>query len=112
MVVIHSGWILRGFFDSGIQQNEIAFSEFTRHAVEIIDWGRKIWKDVPRADRGTIFDSTFLRGALSLEIEALGRVWGAKIPLHNLIHHSSSTNLRHRKQTSSTSKAKQIVSFN
>ena len=57
-----------------MRQNHVEYSEFVGRAVDIIDWGRQIWKDVNRIDRGTIFDSTFLRGVLSLELDALTKV--------------------------------------
>ncbi|KAF5359906.1 hypothetical protein D9758_013996 [Tetrapyrgos nigripes] len=39
------------------------------NAVEIIKWGREVWRDVPREKRGGIFKETFLRGAQNLLLD-------------------------------------------
>lgn len=48
-------------------------------AVEILQWGRELWEDIPKDDRGAIFELTFLRGLRSLRLEYLMKV--SRIPI-------------------------------
>ncbi|KAJ7588129.1 hypothetical protein C8J56DRAFT_860833 [Mycena floridula] len=71
-------WILRGFLDSGLRQNYAGFVEFMNNAVEVITAGQEVWKDVPREQRGTIFDDSFLRGVLNLQLDAFTKAYRTK----------------------------------
>ncbi|KAJ7592878.1 hypothetical protein C8J56DRAFT_929713 [Mycena floridula] len=71
-------WILRGFLDSGLDQNHTVFVEFMNNAAEVIVAGQKLWKDVSREERGTVFDDTFLRGVLNMQLDALMKAYNAK----------------------------------
>ncbi|KAL0065558.1 hypothetical protein AAF712_007469 [Marasmius tenuissimus] len=64
-------WILLGFLDGGARQNHVSEAEHITRALEVIEWGRKTWPDVPSKDRGVIFMDTFVRGVQKLRIEAL-----------------------------------------
>lgn len=44
--------------------------EFLDRAVEIIEWGRTVWKNVSSDDRGAIFELTFLRLVRALRMAA------------------------------------------
>lgn len=43
-------------------------------ALEVLTWGRKEWKDVSPADRGVIFEITFVNGVRSLLVQAMQEV--------------------------------------
>ncbi|KAJ7592876.1 hypothetical protein C8J56DRAFT_1045329 [Mycena floridula] len=64
-------WIMRGFIDFRINENYGSAVEYLGRSMEILNWGRTVWKDVPASDRGVIFDSTFIRGVHSLYVTAL-----------------------------------------
>ncbi|OJA20368.1 hypothetical protein AZE42_09500 [Rhizopogon vesiculosus] len=53
-------WIMRGSLDGGLRREPQAGVQFLRRALDLLEWGRIIWKDVPKSERGTIFEDTFL----------------------------------------------------
>lgn len=61
---------MRGFISSSLKQYATAL-EFYRRTLDILQWGRRTWKDVPRDDRGTVFDLTFVRGVKRFYMNAL-----------------------------------------
>ncbi|KAJ7508704.1 TPR-like protein [Mycena galericulata] len=63
-------WIMQGFL-GGSNGNQCLAAQLFGNALEVIDWGRETWKDVPRADRGDIFDITFRRSVNRLFIAAV-----------------------------------------
>ena len=52
--------------------------EFYRNALEILEWGSDLWKDVPNRDRGMIFDGTFIRAVKRLYLKSLMGVRGTR----------------------------------
>ncbi|KDQ56989.1 hypothetical protein JAAARDRAFT_194178 [Jaapia argillacea MUCL 33604] len=68
------GWIMRGFFENGLKNNEQAL-KFYGWALEVLDWGRKAWKDVPSEDRGAIFESSVARGVRVLHMNTYMQAW-------------------------------------
>jgi hypothetical protein len=67
-------WIMRGFLEGGLRRAKSVEVEFLGYALEVLDWGSRVWKDVPKDDRGAIFERTFIRGVRSLHIRALVEV--------------------------------------
>lgn len=65
---------MRGFIEGTVRRNHVAEVEFFGQAIEILKWGRSIWKNVPKSQRGAIFEETFLFGARSLYLEAYVKV--------------------------------------
>ncbi|KDQ19786.1 hypothetical protein BOTBODRAFT_27211 [Botryobasidium botryosum FD-172 SS1] len=65
------GFIMRGFLGGGLHGDYGPGVEYIGRALEILDWGRKAWKDVPIVDKGTIFSDTFTRGVRRLHIQTL-----------------------------------------
>ena len=55
-------------------QNPIAAVEFYDRAVELLEWGREAWKDVPKDLRGAIFEDTFLVGVKAMRLDAYADV--------------------------------------
>jgi hypothetical protein len=64
---------MRGFYQGAIGDKPAAI-EFFRRALDILEWGSSKWKDVPRDDRGAIFESSFIRGVRKLYLDALWEV--------------------------------------
>lgn len=52
----------------------VAGVEFFTRAIDILEWGRRVWKDVPKDDRGAIFEVTFVRGVKRLYMSAMHQV--------------------------------------
>jgi hypothetical protein len=75
---------MRGFIVGGMRRDHVAREELYRHALDVLEWGRSAWKDVPRSDRGTIFDETFCRGVRAMHLEALMAICGPPFLLHPL----------------------------
>jgi hypothetical protein len=42
-----------------------------RQALEVLQWGRKEWKDVPTDDRGSMFELTYIRAVKRMYVTAL-----------------------------------------
>ncbi|THG98259.1 hypothetical protein EW145_g7456, partial [Phellinidium pouzarii] len=53
-------WIMHAFLIAGLQGDQVAAVQFYGNAIDVIRRGQKIRNDVPREDRGTIFDETSL----------------------------------------------------
>ena len=73
-VFLTRGFILRAFLEGTVRGNSAATIEFLSRSIEILEWGQRVWKDVPRTERGTIFDDTFVRGVRSMYLDALMQV--------------------------------------
>lgn len=58
--------------------NHDAALEFHTRAIEVLEWGRQVWRSVPKDDRGAIFEITFLRGVKSLRLDTMMRVSRAR----------------------------------
>ena len=52
---------MRAFVGAATRQCVTAI-EMYRRVVEILQWGRQKWKDVPSDDRGSMFELTYIRG--------------------------------------------------
>ncbi|KAJ7116811.1 hypothetical protein C8R43DRAFT_902312, partial [Mycena crocata] len=63
-------WIMQGFL-GGSTGDQATAAEYFRRALDVIEWGRETWKDVPRADRGDIFDILFMRSVNRLFVAAV-----------------------------------------
>ncbi|OBZ79655.1 Small glutamine-rich tetratricopeptide repeat-containing protein beta [Grifola frondosa] len=84
-------YIMRAFLESGLRSNHQLSSELYGRVVEILEWGRRAWKDVSRDDRGVVFEDSFLRGVRSmrLEVQMMGYAQdpgpNSKFPLADLL---------------------------
>lgn len=43
--------------------------ECYNEAIEVLEWGRQVWRNVPDSKRGEIFHETFLRKAKCLRMQ-------------------------------------------
>ncbi|KAF8554466.1 hypothetical protein OG21DRAFT_1476945 [Imleria badia] len=69
--VVVRGWIMRAIFDSELRQVPQVAVERLKETLELLHWGRQIWRDVSKDDRGAIFENTFVRGVKSIYLETL-----------------------------------------
>ena len=53
---------------------EEGLPEYYRNAVEVLEWGARIWKDLPKSDRGAIFEPSFIRGVKRLHLKSQMKV--------------------------------------
>lgn len=65
---------MRGWVEGGLRGAKPVTVEWLGRALEVLDWGKRAWKNVSRTNRGVIFDSTFIRGVRSLHLDALMEV--------------------------------------
>ncbi|KAJ7492235.1 hypothetical protein FB451DRAFT_1021432 [Mycena latifolia] len=63
-------WIMQGFLSGSTGSQGVA-ADYFRNALTVIEWGRETWKDVPRSDRGDIFDVLFMRSVNRLFVAAV-----------------------------------------
>ncbi|KAF7337581.1 Small glutamine-rich tetratricopeptide repeat-containing protein beta [Mycena sanguinolenta] len=63
-------WIMRGFLDSnmGVLEGGV---EFYKRTLDVLEWGRRTYPNVPLKDRGVIFEDSFKRGVERLYIPAV-----------------------------------------
>ena len=78
---------MRGFLEAGLRGSKAVQVEFLSRALEVLEWGQEAWRDVPTADRGCIFEHTFIRGVRSMHLEALMDAYNedsSKFPLEDI----------------------------
>jgi len=64
-------WVVNGFLVGKAESNYTSAMEYHRNALSIINWGRQVWKDVPKDKRGIIFEITFRRGVWNMYLDSL-----------------------------------------
>ncbi|KAK0480202.1 hypothetical protein IW261DRAFT_1476695 [Armillaria novae-zelandiae] len=74
--------IMRAFMEGGIRGLHSLELEFLNTVLDILEWGRKLFRDVPREERGAVFDLTFVRGVRNMHLHALMETY-AKNPTGN-----------------------------
>ncbi|KAG1843800.1 hypothetical protein DFJ58DRAFT_731469 [Suillus subalutaceus] len=90
LAVTVRGWIMRAALDGGLRQQPQAGVEYYRRALDLVEWGRTIWKDVPKSDRGVVFEHSFLIGVRSLYLKMFMNAYtddpglNSKFPLEQL----------------------------
>ncbi|KAG2035797.1 hypothetical protein BDR03DRAFT_983442 [Suillus americanus] len=90
LAVTIRGWIMRAVLDGGLKQQPQAGVEYYRRAIDLIEWGRTTWKDVPKSDRGVVFEHSFLIGVRSLYLKMFMNAYtddpglNSKFPLEQL----------------------------
>ncbi|KAG7090404.1 hypothetical protein E1B28_009524 [Marasmius oreades] len=67
-------WILQGYLAGGLRQDPVGEMEYLDNALEVINWGRRVWHDISTENRGVIFLDTFLYGVQKLHMEAVMKV--------------------------------------
>lgn len=90
LAVTIRGWIMRAALDGGLKQQPQAGVEYYRRAIDLIEWGRTTWKDVPKSNRGVVFEHSFLIGVRSLYLKMFMNAYtddpglNSKFPLEQL----------------------------
>lgn len=74
--------IMRAFMEGSFRSLHSLELEFLNTVLDILEWGRKVFRDIPREERGTVFDLTFVRGVRNMHLHALMEIY-AKNPTGN-----------------------------
>ncbi|KAG6874372.1 hypothetical protein C0995_015108 [Termitomyces sp. Mi166 len=74
LAVTVRAWIMRGFLQAAFQTPG-ATTEFFSDALQVLEWGSRLWKNVPKSDRGAIFEPSFIRGVKRLYCNFLQESW-------------------------------------
>ncbi|KAF6748418.1 hypothetical protein DFP72DRAFT_916673 [Ephemerocybe angulata] len=64
-------WIFYAFFRSNLAGQTVLAHELYANALDILDWGRRTFPDVPKDDRGVIYEDSFVRGVQRLYLDAM-----------------------------------------
>jgi hypothetical protein len=83
LVVFISGWFINAYVSSNITQQYDGAVELYRHAVEILQWGRQEWKDVPLEDKGSMFELTYIRAVKRMYMNTIIEVCNFLQAHHN-----------------------------
>lgn len=90
LAVTVRAWIMRAALEGGLREQPQAGVEYYRRALDLVEWGRVIWKDVPKSSRGAIFQHSFLIGVRSLYLKMFMSAYttnpglNSKFPLEQL----------------------------
>ncbi|KAI1798214.1 hypothetical protein LXA43DRAFT_1107045 [Ganoderma leucocontextum] len=66
-----SGWIMRAFLEERLKGNVETALDFFTSALDLLQWGKELWKDVSFEDKGEVFQPAFIHGVKCLRLEAL-----------------------------------------
>ncbi|KAI9574036.1 hypothetical protein HD554DRAFT_583804 [Boletus coccyginus] len=69
--VVVRAWIMRAIFDNQLKNAPHVAVERLKQILELLHWGRQVWRDVSKDDRGVIFQDTFVRGVKVIYLDAL-----------------------------------------
>ena len=64
------GWILKAFIMGGFSHNWPDAVEWYQNVLHVIERGRKVWRNVPRKDRGEVFEDGFYLAVRGHHLEA------------------------------------------
>ncbi|TBU64671.1 hypothetical protein BD310DRAFT_806101 [Dichomitus squalens] len=63
-------WIMRAFMEEKLKNSIEVALEFYTSALDLLQWGKELWKDVAFEDKGAVFRPTFIRGIKCLRLDA------------------------------------------
>ncbi|KII91505.1 hypothetical protein PLICRDRAFT_51648 [Plicaturopsis crispa FD-325 SS-3] len=63
-------WVMRGFLEGGLKKEDQASVEYLTRALEVLNRGRQVWRNVTKEKRGVIFEDTFVRVVRSMRLHA------------------------------------------
>ncbi len=66
--------MLRGKIEGALDSNVISRNEYYGRCLEVAEWGRELWKDVPASVRSEVFDESFIRGLRNLYLQSILQV--------------------------------------
>ncbi|KAH6916700.1 hypothetical protein BKA70DRAFT_1250302 [Coprinopsis sp. MPI-PUGE-AT-0042] len=61
-------WIFQAYFRSELANHREVAHDLYNNALGVLQWGREIWADVPKEDRGAVFERSFIRGVKRLKM--------------------------------------------
>ena len=73
--------ILKAFIEGGMKKTDAESVRMYDKALAILRWGREQWCDIPREERGTVFDDTFVRGVRHLRLDFYMNVRASPVQL-------------------------------
>lgn len=62
---------MRGFMEYRLNENFESALEFYTSALDLLQWGRELWKDVSFEDKGAVFQPTFIRAVKGMRLDML-----------------------------------------
>lgn len=62
---------MRGFIDDRLQGASETALEYYTSALEVLQWGSRTFVDVDDEQRGSVFQSTFIRSVKSFRLDVL-----------------------------------------
>jgi hypothetical protein len=62
---------MRASWNGDIRHGHQAGVQYFKRALDLLEWGRAIWKDVSKNDRGAIFEDSFVAGVRALYLKML-----------------------------------------
>lgn len=60
---------MKASLKGGLGRQPQAGVQYFIRALDLLEWGRNIWKNVPKSDRGAIFEDTFITGVRGLYLK-------------------------------------------
>ncbi|KAJ2996871.1 hypothetical protein NUW54_g7190 [Trametes sanguinea] len=63
-------WFLRAYFAHRSRSSLSLALQYYNDVLDVLDWGARTWHDVPTADRGVIFQKTYIRAIRRLKMDA------------------------------------------
>ena len=68
---------MKGFFTDGVHENPLAATQYYMNVIDLLNRGRRIWSDVPKETRGSVFEETFIMGVRLLHLVSFFHVGSA-----------------------------------
>lgn len=65
---------MQGFFKDHISNDFVTALDFYNSAIEVLQWGTALWRDVSTEWKGAIFQTSFLRGVKCLRLDTFVKV--------------------------------------
>lgn len=65
------GWMMRALITSGFKRDHETAVHFYSNILAVLEWGSKVWRDVSKEDRGSIFDKKSVRAIKCLRAQAM-----------------------------------------
>ncbi|KAI0937103.1 hypothetical protein AcV5_005078 [Taiwanofungus camphoratus] len=63
-------WLMSGYLSHKNDSSQERALQLLNSAVSVLEWGASLWRNIPKEERGVIFEKTFVRGVKRLRIEA------------------------------------------
>lgn len=62
-------WMMSGFLTDSLGGDSPGAVQFYDEVIQALEWGRQAWRNVPKEQRGAVFEDTFLRGVKCLRFD-------------------------------------------